>query len=189
MAREDPRHAVAVRVDRAARALARDGRVARRQGRAGDAPEGPAWRSELDAIDEAMWRRLRRELYGGPDCGAPSSLRRFEEYCGLRRANVADDFRVVDGGRRAIYLEEQYPNLTARAIWDAGDFGWIERVVARVPDLREEVAGRALGWREGKWVDTYGHDGAYDSGWGMVHLRDDRFPRATRALALSLIHI
>mmetsp|Transcript_28352 Transcript_28352/g.91735 ORF Transcript_28352/g.91735 Transcript_28352/m.91735 type:complete len:324 (+) Transcript_28352:417-1388(+) len=151
--------------------------------RAGDAPEGPAWRSELDAIDEAMWRRLRRELYGGPDCGAPSSLRRFEEYCGLRRANVADDFRVVDGGRRAIYLEEQYPNLTARAIWDAGDFGWIERVVARVPDLREEVAGRALGWREGKWVDTYGHDGAYDSGWGMVHLRDDRFPRATRAFA------
>ena len=90
--------------------------------RAGDAPEGPAWRSELDAIDEAMWRRLRRELYGGPDCGAPSSLRRFEEYSGLRRANVADDFRVVDGGRRAIYLEEQYPNLTARAIWDAGSF-------------------------------------------------------------------
>ena len=144
--------------------------------------EAPRWRAELDAVDEAMWRRVRREIYGAPDAGAPRSLARFEAFCEARRAAVADDFFLVDGGRRAIYSEQQYPNLTATPIWDARDFGWIEGVVEAVPDLREEICGRALGWREGKWVDTYGHDGAYDSGWGMVHLREERFPRAMRAL-------
>ena len=47
--------------------------------------------------------------------------------------------------------------------------------------MRDEVRRRATTFRESKWVDTYGRDGAYDS-WGMVDITPQAFPAVARAL-------
>ena len=80
-------------------------RPARRRGPYTTAPQtqrrAHAWQQNLDEIDEDMWRDVRRDLYGGPDAAAPSSLSRFERYCVARRTALWEDVVELDGGRRA----------------------------------------------------------------------------------------
>mmetsp|Transcript_24954 Transcript_24954/g.74890 ORF Transcript_24954/g.74890 Transcript_24954/m.74890 type:complete len:322 (-) Transcript_24954:19-984(-) len=144
----------------------------------------PEWLHSLNNIDENMWRALRRELYGGPDVAAPSTLKRFEAHCEARRTNGAADVDLIEGGRRAIYSAQQYENLTATPVWDLGHhrFDWLGDLERAAPAMARELQRARGRWRESKWVDTYGHDGAYDSGWDMVHLSDVQFAAAEDAL-------
>ena len=147
----------------------------------------PAWQSALDEIDSAAWRDVRAAVYGSADASAPAHLQRFEAYCEARRTETVGDLLSVDGGRRVLYATEVYPNLTAVPSWDVrGDarLAWLAALEdpATVAALRDEVR-KTRRWRETTWVDTYDHDGAYDSGWGMVHLNEGHFPVAEAALA------
>ena len=59
---------------------------------------------------------------------------------------------------------------------------WLDPILAQTEKMRDEVRRRATTFRESKWVDTYGRDGAYDSGWGMVDITPGAFPAVARAL-------
>jgi hypothetical protein len=142
------------------------------------------WQDALDDIDGETWRDLRRVVYGAPDAAAPRALARFEAYCENRRTSLEEEVREDLGGRRLLECQQTYPGLTARPVWDVSTEDWdcLEPIVNQYEDLRDEVRSQATTFRESKWVDTYGRDGAYDSGWGMVDVSPRAFPRIARAL-------
>lgn len=162
----------------------------------------PEYRFEgLESVDEAMWRRVRTELYGGPDYAAPAALRRFEEHCELRRAACTEDWINLEGGRRCVYAEQQYPNLTATPVWEVERdprFEWIRALATGYyEELREEVRVRSKGLPMSIWKDPNATLEAMEEerlgGYGMIHLHagkaniDSRcprhlFPRCVRAL-------
>ncbi|KAJ8599266.1 hypothetical protein CTAYLR_006776 [Chrysophaeum taylorii] len=152
----------------------------------------------LESVEEQMWRRVRTEVYGGPDYAAPASLERFEEHCKLRRAAASDDWVHVDEGKRVVYADQQYPNLTARAIWDVASeprFAWIRELEARTEDMRVEVLARSRTLHYKTWQDPNASapESPTNSGWGMIHLHHHKphldrkcprrlFPRCVSAL-------
>ena len=142
------------------------------------------WQAALDDIDGDAWRDLRRELYGAPDAAPPSTLARFETYCENRRKSLEEEVLEDLGGRRLLECQQNYPDLEARPIWDVSTeaWRWLDPILAQTEQMRDEVRRRATSFRESKWVDTYGRDGAYDSGWGMVDITPGAFPAVARAL-------
>ena len=80
--------------------------------------------------------------------------------------------------------QQNYPDLEATPIWDVATeaWRWLDPILAQTEKMRDEVRRRATSFRESKWVDTYGRDGAYDSGWGMVDITPQAFPAVARAL-------
>ena len=128
----------------------------------------------LDAIDEEMWRRVRSALYGGPDCAAPASLERFERHCQLKQASSKDEWFDADNKTRLIKTEQEFPGLTAKPIWDAREFEWIEELVHKHYDditreVRRQQKKKNANFRE-LFSNPYNTSG-YDSGWGMIHLK------------------
>lgn len=160
----------------------------------------PEFRFEgLESVEEAMWRRVRTEVYGGPEYSAPRSLARFEEHCELRRSSSwKDDLVHLDGGRRTVFSEQQYPNLTAKAVWDVERdprFQWIDELMntGYYEAMREEVRVRTKSVPASKW--SYANKTADETtgSYGMLHLHAGKpsldakcprhlFPRVVRAL-------
>jgi len=154
----------------------------------------------MDAVDEAMWRRVRSELYGGPDAAPPKELERFEAHCEFKRSVDEDradgvDLEVSFHLLRAIikeehrcqFVAEQFPNLTASATWDVENdprLAWLNDLAAsdhfakcRDELLAAETRG-TLPWQE-----------PYKEGWGQIPLSETwsdtgelMFPEAVKAL-------
>ena len=124
----------------------------------------------------------QRDLRCSSVCAPPSTLARFETYCERRRASLEEEVIEDLGGRRLLECQQNYPDLEAKPIWDVATeaWRWLDPILAQTEKMRDEVRRRATSFRESKWVDTYGRDGAYDSGWGMVDITPQAFPAVAR---------